>query len=496
MRDPRQKSSPLIIFALILSWILILVGGWRAFFRDSSSDIWGSNNTTTNTEDAVQYYIDEDVLLEWTLTVSDDISQYAQILTDERGQEFGLKSSEIVLNGFSGKVQVRGTVVWFKKERVIVDVSAILGDSEEDTVASSGTEQNTTSYSYFEQQWLAMNIANFPWYTIKQLWNDIQLLNTLDQTVLTITPFQCIKNDPLKDCDVLKKTSSAADRFTTAAGVSYYSIPETNRWIIINKQGTRWFDITAPTEQSLQTHASVIQFVEAEDFAIHMEEARLLCKDLNSSMASVSKHTIELSAQWMISYRLSGTTKAWWSAVCELSSFAGEPKKFSLVSYTADAAALQNATGQEVKEIIDTTQKTATGTTAPVAQKNPTVAKEKDPVKESVVIEKKPVPESLSGWKEFPSVRWWTMYVSKNVVSYRGTILTGGSEQPSCAYRLDMQYRTNTWSTIDALLYECPTSSEASLSSAGYSKVWSVGTTIFMMKYLTDRLNAVDVMIQ
>ncbi|MDP2670018.1 MAG: hypothetical protein Q8O99_03345 [bacterium] len=46
----------------------------------------------------------------------------------------------------------------------------------------------------------------------------------------------------------------------------------------------------------------------------------------------------------------------------------------------------------------------------------------------------------MSSWVSYPSVRGWTLYISKDIVAYEGELLTG-NEQPGCSYQINLYYR-------------------------------------------------------
>jgi hypothetical protein len=69
-----------------------------------------SDDTTlpeTADEDVTRYFIGEQVLLEGTLAMADDISQFSHVLTTKEKMMFGVKSFDVALNGYTGTVQLK-----------------------------------------------------------------------------------------------------------------------------------------------------------------------------------------------------------------------------------------------------------------------------------------------------------------------------------------------------------------------------------------------------
>lgn len=463
-QSQRQSFFPVIV-ALFISWVIIIGGVWRVFFRDHSP------SETTDTSQEVQYYIGEQVLLAWTIGLSENTTQYSHILTDEDGVQFGLQSSEIVLNNYTGIVQIRGKVTEYRQKMPIVEVlSIVMGDEESDT---EGTDSSwsTTTYTYFESYGFGIDLSNYPGFAIETTPDDTYtLLNDLGDTVLTIAPFVCEAWSATNDCSVLENLIRQSESFTTADRVTFSQLPETEIWVWF-ADDAYGYRLSAPKESLLQTYASTLSLVTPASFASRQDEARVLCRDLDSRMITVERQETSIDRNGIVTMTLEGSSDLDQSARCVVTTKLPDARSFVLDAYEG---------GQAPEETDTDTDDTSTTTDTDTDDARP----------RDTAVER---PVDLENRKAYPSVRWWTMWVSRDVVSFEGVLLTG-DQQPWCPYRIDMRYRSNTEeSSADAYVYECFESGMEALEQEGYSAVWATGDIVFLMKRLTDAIDSADV---
>lgn len=462
----RQKWSGLIIFTLILSRIIIFAGIRRVFFREPATD-QGDGDTETST---TTYYIGEQVLLEGEINPSSDITQYAYTLTTSEGRVFGLKSADIALGNYRGNVQIKGEVDEFKKKVPVIEVIDIVGSLDQENMTGTSSE-----YRYFASSQLGIDLSNFPGYTVVQEGGEIQIRDVEGDTKLTVTPFQCVPGSAAQDCSVLKQRlqEQQAQRFTTADNVTFTKFTEGKQWLTFN--GTTYgYTITAESDDDVQTHAGMLQFLSEDTMSAYLEEARVICKNISSKLGWIRDSTVSITAEGVIEMRLEGTTDADTQGTCVVKSQAPKIAAFTLVSYDDGDVVVD-----EKKEEIPENEKTpalpvATGTVWPVA-----------------------APATLESWISYPSVRGWTLYISKDIVAYEGVLLTG-NEQPGCPYQINLYYRNKDTDTApaDGRIFECMPSGVETLENQGYSVVGTAGDSTFLMKYLSDDINDVEFYVQ
>lgn len=464
--SPSWKASPTIIYvALVVSWIIILVGIWIVFFRDRPES---PLEDTLDTQ--VRYIIGEQVILEWTLTMSDDISQFSHLLTTADTMVFGIKSYDVALQGYSGKVQIKWEVVGFKKQIPIVQVAEIVGVKWDEMNNGSGS----TSYTYLADVGLWIDLSAFPGYSVKQLGNDIELYDTTNTKLLVITPFVCTAWDPTKDCAGLKTSLQDEQRFTNSAGMTFYADTEQKRRIAFDGT-TQGFILIAESESNVQTYASIFEIVDTTMFDARLDEMKSLCKDINSRLATVATHEIVILPDGSVKVGIDGATAGWVAATCVVATSLSSPANFSLVSYTwpttpeTDAQDTWLPTSEKTEPSTD--QWTSVQTTPKVS-----------------------VPAAYATRKTYPSVRWRTMYVERNVISYDGVLWTW---QAWCPYQLNLSYRTNaTWAGADSIIYECTPQWATALKSAWYTTIGVATGVEFLRKDISDSLKGIDVFIQ
>lgn len=467
--SPRRKSSSQGIYiALIVSWVIILIGIWFVFFNDTSSTPVAETETT-------RYFIGEQVMLEGTLTMADDISQFSHLLTTNDEMLFGVKSSEVALNGYTGSVQIKWSVIAFKQQMPIIQVAEIVGAKWADGGPTSGSVWWSTTYTYIAWASLGVDLSAFPGYVFSQMGNDGELYDGTKTKLLTITPFMCTPGDSSKDCTVLKNSLVWATQLTNAAGMVFLQFPETERWFAFNwnKQG---YILTAEPDVELQTYVSIFEIIDPEMFANRLDEMRVLCKDINSRLATITTNDVVIEADGSVQIGLEWSTAEKSAASCVVASSLRNPSDFTLVSYTWPTVA-------------EWTAVSATGNELPAGS-----VKETDPVVSAWTTTPKPLPVGYETWTPYPSVRGWTMYVEKNVISYEGDVRTG---QAGCTYKMDLAYRNNaSWAAADSIIYECFPAWASALKAAWYTTVWTTTGAEFLRKDITPALQNINVYIQ
>jgi hypothetical protein len=139
--------------------------------------------------------------------------------------------------------------------------------------------------------------------------NDVELYDGTNTKLITITPFVCTPGDATKDCTVIKNVLESAQRFTNSAGMVFLNFPETERWMSFNgtKQG---YVLVAEPDVQLQTYASIFEVVDVTAFDTRLDEMKILCKDINSRLATISTHETVIAPDGSVKIGIDGSTSA------------------------------------------------------------------------------------------------------------------------------------------------------------------------------------------
>lgn len=129
--------------------------------------------------------------------------------------------------------------------------------------------------------------------------NDIQLFDATNTKLLTITPFVCTPGDALKDCKVIKNALEGAQRFTNAAGMVFLKFPETERWMSFDGDALG-YTLVAEPDVELQTYGSIFEVVDTALFDTRLDEMKMLCKDINSRLATITTHEVVIDENGMV----------------------------------------------------------------------------------------------------------------------------------------------------------------------------------------------------
>ena len=153
-----------------------------------------------------KHVIGEKIMSAGTLTAVEVFDGYSHTFVSEKGENFGAKSSAIVLQQFSGSVQIKGEIVDLQDGLPIV-----------------------------RSQGMGIDLSISKGYGVKQQGDAILLYDKEknNETILSITPFVCTAQDPIKDCATLKRNfvEYENDSFVASQGNTFYNLGETNTWM-------------------------------------------------------------------------------------------------------------------------------------------------------------------------------------------------------------------------------------------------------------------------
>ena len=130
-------------------------------------------------------------------------------------------------------------MIGYKQALPIVEVAAIIGSPASGptlpTTTGAGISPDDT-YTYLPEYQLGIDLSTFPSARFEMLGNDLQIIDTATEKTLSINPFVCVANDPLKDCTVLKNNVTDTESFTTAAGATFSRFPESEKWFATHEK--------------------------------------------------------------------------------------------------------------------------------------------------------------------------------------------------------------------------------------------------------------------
>lgn len=109
-----------------------------------------------------------------------------------------------------------------------------------------------------------------------------------NETILSITPFVCSSQDPIKDCVTLKRNfiQFENDSFVAAQGNTFYNLGETNTWMTFAHENWGYY-ITPKSQQALLDFAHLMVFLNEDTIKKQaMTQATNLCRTIDQSMST------------------------------------------------------------------------------------------------------------------------------------------------------------------------------------------------------------------
>ncbi len=496
-RSTNAHSSSYTVWLLILSWVVIW-GGLIYLF-------WGGdeNKDTDNTDQLsgstlVKRVIGEKVVSAGTLTQEANFDAgYTHTFENEKGEQFGAKSSLLALQQYSGEVQVKGEIVDIQDELPILRI---------DEIVTARTEQEpldgaNTAFYYFAAPGLGIDLSISKGYGVKQEGESIILYDKEwdNESILNITPFVCTAQDPIKDCTTLKRNfiEFENDSFVGSQGNTFYNLGETNTWVTFAHENWGYY-IVPKSQQALLDFAHLLVFMNEDTIKKQaMTQAPLLCRTIDQTLTTPTTAAITYPQKSVAQIAIVGTTAQGQQVSCTLSALLGATMQFRLETFSPTQP--EQAIEQEVftasvedRTPPDALQPSNTGsapTQPALSLTPPTIDAATD----------------TSGWLTYASVRGYTVYFSSHKISWAGEIL---SEWPDlgipwlrCWYKINLAQWANADSidtAPEATIYECMWSPSSAQLQA--NNLTSVGTAssgqVFYMQYYTPSLKDVQVIVK
>jgi len=466
-KSPNTKP---IMTALVISWIIIILWVRWVFFK------WNDASVDTNTqevgeEETQKWYIWENVLLEWTLVAKEWFWMYTHTFTSLSGEEFGAKSSIVDLFSQSWWVELKWSIVEFKKDLPIIGVTEIVWSKKSNNTVEPAwtTLEGNPSLFYDLDSWLAIDLSISEWYDIEKSDGALKVIDrdANNEEVLFIDPFTCKQWDPLQDCVVLKDrfVTFNNDSFTNAQGVTFYNLTETNTWFAFNGE-KQWYSLSSSQPNNITTFGSLIDFISENELDQFIIQNKNLCKNINSELAVVSRVTYTDSGNGLYDTVITWRNESEIDVTCTWVMKIGSPLKFEALEYDDwTTEPVEEAEQPEVEPEVEIAEDEIEEETAEPEAEEVVEEVIVDPVEKEVIIpesDKTIRPASFNGWLQYSSIRGFVMWFSKQGVSYGWSVLASAENLwqswVSCIYKVNVTTWKNaeTVSTNpDIVVYEC-----------------------------------------
>ena len=525
----QQRNTKIVYRALLLSRVIIAAGVRRVFanrWQDASLlglQKWEVDQDLDTNKDISRYYIDETVILQWDISKSIWSLEYTHDFVSTKDETFALKSAETNLFDHTGEVDIKGKIVDFVWDTPLVMVTEILSTLQDSPNSDSQQQAGESSFRYFENAGVALDLSNTSWYTIDQQDGSILLIDAQNQqwdennVVLSITPFDCDPDDGLKDCEGLKKSFEItnAESFNTSNGLTLTHMSETSNWMSFF--GDKWYYVRPTWWSTITDFADVISFLDTSILTDEIaSQAAKTCRTLekrlwsdtqnvNITLSKITNNTLTATVSWPTSDTSNTIT-------CRYKVGIQSVRKFELLS----ASLVENneeGTGESAREdtaneeTVDTdtadqdqptqdSEDNSITTTGSIIQNNtddtPTI---EDTNKAKVIDE-----WEYEGRLSFPSSRWYVLYFSDRWVWYAGGYLSETESltiwATDCSYWVKVTKRTNidnVNTNPDAIIYECDGPVELAALPDGVSYITEYDGRHIIKKDITDVLVGMEV---
>ncbi len=502
--NSREPNTKPIMYALIISWVVILLGIWRIFFR--WWDATGVVDVIPAAEEEEQKrYIGENILLEGRLEAKEWFGMYTHNFKTENWSVLGAKSSEIDLFSYTGLVEVKWSIVEFKNKVPVIWVTDIVQSRNKDwwdwNIDESPTIDWNPSLYYDLETGLAIDLWISEWYDIEasDWWLSIVDRNADNAEALFVEVFACKQGDPLQDCAVLKDrfVTFNNDSFTNAQWITFYNLTETNTWFAFNwdKLG---YSIRANDSNNITTFGSLINLISEDQLDQFVVQNKQLCKSINSTLWVVSRVVYTDAGNWLYDGKVTWRNDKEEQVTCMITVKIWTPLEMEVVSYDDWSVTEINEWAMENKKV----------------EADKEIEEDKE-IKEETIVEKEeevrePItptgnsgikPSSFNWWLQFSSIRWFVMWFSKQWVSYWWAVLPKAEtlwSTASCWYTVNViewDRAEFVTSDPDVIVYECSWVDKENLPE-WMQYVWSALGKDFVAKWLTKNLDSMKIYVE
>ena len=294
----------------------IVIGLWvRYVFFSGKAEEWRVDTGDQEiAEEISRYYIDQKVILEWTIQKNDEFGLYSHTLTDDKGEIYGLKSAEQDLNNFEGQVSIKGQVDDLTDEYPIIKITEIISsgfDLAQEIDGNQNLQGDKDAY-YFEDHWLIVDLGPTEGFTIQEKGEDILLVDLSSDEIevaLSISAFACNTSNSLTDCTSLQNNFDAigAESFISSKGIKYTNMTETNTWLAFDGQGN-WFYLRPNQQRDMTSFVDLISFINTN--TVSKDIANLVsntCKNLDTSISNERDLRLSSTQKWLIDATITWT---------------------------------------------------------------------------------------------------------------------------------------------------------------------------------------------
>ena len=501
MKYGTDKSTRIVYMALIISWIIIGVGIWFVFFKTNPHKAtWDTPVLSWDTIDTVawekRYYIDQWVILRWTIQDKDEFGEYSHTFTDSDGNIFGLKSASTDLYEYTWEVSIKWTVAAFADKIPVIQVEDIVSETLDEIAPALEASEWVT---YIPEAWLLIDLSPTQGFTIEQSNEEINVVDISSgspETVLSITSFGCDASSNLTDCETLSENfkSIGAESFVSSRWITYTNMTETNTWLAFDGQW-RWYYIRPTWEKNLTTFVDLISFTnDATLTEAIQEEVSSTCKTLEAKIWETYK--LSSSTEWdgLLNIRITWESEDGKSnLVCTYQATLWHSPRFKHISTVVQALDIQ-------EEEEDTEEQSEEEIEEEVWEDgwwDEVLSWAVDWNTAKVVDE-----WEYEGQLSFSSTRGYTLYFSDKGVWYAWSYLAWDDVltvwDTSCTYWVKVTSRGNidniaTWA--DSIIYECTGAIELANLPAWITYLQDINNKHFLKKDITDTYAGMEVWI-
>lgn len=293
-------SKSKVIKRAILILVIFVILKWISLLRNSQS-----KNTSVGVEQ-----VGKEITIKGHLSSENKFPYYTHSITNATKNKFGLKSTTINLNSYSGQVEVIGTVEKFLKLTPIVEVSAIKLPSQRVII------KNNTYY--FADDFFLLDFSDQPQLSAIGSGKEIVVLFD-NKPVVKIERFLCGIILKGKTCAALidDYIKNGRDNFTSLRGYDFYKHNATT-WIVFEWDSFGY--VFKNIEDDMVLNLSNMITLINKDFVIKNKSAAIwkTCSAESDPMQKILSSKIKYSSNGILTLNIIGQTKEKNTTDCSL----------------------------------------------------------------------------------------------------------------------------------------------------------------------------------
>lgn len=252
----KKNNNTTTYIASTLAVLVVFIFFFTSVLKIKISDNFNPNTPTITwdnqeNQNDKQYYTNTMIEDKWNIIKIDYNIQWwysHKIKTQE--DTFYAKSDKYSLDNFLNEnIYFSWEVIWFSNDDIPV-LNIISIRSQEQKQDENKQEEEKNADKYVSTKWMIIDLENTD-FSVKEFegniyiyqsmswenmsWENIDLDNV--ETFVKIFPYKCLEWSNLYDCKAFKNQAQTYKFHTTTNdnGVTFYKIPETNQYVVINE---------------------------------------------------------------------------------------------------------------------------------------------------------------------------------------------------------------------------------------------------------------------